>query len=119
MAHFVELDENNVVIRGIVVNNSELMDNGIESESKGIEFCENLLGGRWIQTSYNRSFRKNYAGEGYTYDQERDAFIPPKQYNSWVLDEELCVWEPPIPFPNDGKRYKWNEDIQNWTELVL
>lgn len=79
MAHFAQLDENNVVQQVIVVNNSELLDeNGVEQESKGIQFCQALLGGTWIQTSYNGNFRKNYAGAGYVYDSQLDAFIPPK-----------------------------------------
>jgi hypothetical protein len=77
MAHFAELNENNVVTRVIVVHNNELLDNGVESEAKGIAFCKSLFGGEWVQTSYNSNFRENFAGIGYTYDQELDAFIPP------------------------------------------
>ena len=92
MAHFAQLDDSNIVTQVIVVHNNELLDNGVESEQKGIDFCVNLLGGRWIQTSYNGSIRKNYAGVGYTYDQSRDAFIPPKPADGWVLNETTCQW---------------------------
>ena len=94
MAHFAELDETNTVTRIIVVHNNELLDeNGIEQEQKGIDFCTAHYGGNWIQTSYNGNFRKNYAGVGMIYDPIRDAFIPPKPYDSWVLNEETCLWE--------------------------
>lgn len=117
MAHFAKLDENNKVVEVIVVNNAELIDeNGQESEQKGIDFLISWSGGytNWKQTSYNASFRKNYAGYEYVYDTQRDAFIPPKMYSSWVLNEETCQWEPPISYPNDGFVYIWNEEIQNW-----
>lgn len=94
MAHFAELDENNIVKQVIVVHNNELLDNGIESEDKGIAFCQSLFGGNWKQTSYNGNFRKNYAGIGFTWDEEIDAFIPPKpEEGSWILNEETCQWE--------------------------
>jgi len=94
MAHFAQLDESNNVLQVIVVNNNELLDNGIESEAKGIEFCQSLFGGNWVQTSYNNNFRKNYAGIGYFYDESKDAFIPPKPKNgNWILNEETCIWE--------------------------
>jgi len=115
MAHFAEIGLNNIVQQIIVVDNNELLDdNGVEQESKGQEFCRNLLGGTWIQTSYNGSFRKNFAGAGYTYDSERDAFIPPKHYNSWVLNEETCLWQSPVAYPTDGSLYTWNENTQSW-----
>ena len=117
MAHFAEIGLNNVVLRVIVVANEELMDNGQESEAKGAEFCRNLLGGTWVQTSYNGNFRKNFAGAGFTYDQNRDAFIPPKPYPSWNLNEETCQWEPPVPRPADDKRYLWDEPTTNWVEV--
>jgi hypothetical protein len=122
MAHFAQLDENNTVIQVIVVHNNELMLDGEENETRGIVFCKSLFGEetRWKQTSYNGTFRKNYAGFGYTYDATRDAFIPPKPYNSWTLNETTCQWESPIPLPSDAsidKRYQWNEQIQNW-ELI-
>jgi len=117
MAHFAELNENNQVINVIVVSNNDCLDSsGKESELVGVAFCKSLLGEntRWVQTSYNASFRKNYAGLGYTYDSVRDAFIPPSPYGSWVLVEETCQWTAPVPNPDDGQRYYWNEDIQNW-----
>ena len=114
MAHFAELDENNVVKQVIVVNNVELLDDGIESEAKGIAFCQSLFGGVWLQTSYHGNIRKNYAGIGFTYDPDRDAFIAPKPFNSWILNEDNCKWEPPVPYPSDGKDYSWNEDTQSW-----
>ena len=105
MAHFAKL-ENNVVTQVIVVSNQDILnEQGQESEEKGIAFCSNLLGGTWKQTSYNGNIRKNYAGIGYTYDEGRDAFIPPKPYNSWLLDENTCQWKAPVDYPTDGKRY--------------
>ena len=95
MAHFAELDANNIVLRVIVVHNNELMDNGRESEAKGVAFCQSLFGGNWKQTSYHANFRKNYAGIGYTYDATRDAFIAPQPDPSWVLNEDTCRWEDP------------------------
>lgn len=114
MAHFAEIGLNNVVLRVIVVANEELMDNGQESEAKGAEFCRNLLGGTWMQTSYNGNFRKNFAGAGYTYDQNRDAFIPPQPYPSWLLHSDTCQWIAPVPYPNDGGTYFWNEATVSW-----
>lgn len=115
MAHFAELGENNVVIRVIVVDNKDTSDaNGNEIEVIGANFCRNLLGGTWKQTSYNANFRKNYAGIGFTYDSQRDAFIPPKPYSSWVLNEDTCRWEAPVAYPTDGQLYIWNEDTQSW-----
>jgi hypothetical protein len=119
MAHFAELNENNEVIFVTVVHNNELMDNGIESESKGIEFLKHLGENRkWIQTSYNCNFRKRYAAIGDHYDVERDAFISPKPFDSWILNDDTCLWESPIPHPDDtSKAYNWNEDILNWEEI--
>lgn len=119
MAHFAQLDDNNIVTQVIVVNNNELLDdNGIEQESKGITFCQSLLSGNWKQTSYNSNFRKNYAGIGYTYDVSKDAFIPPKPYNSWLLNEETCNWYPPVVYPDDGAAYSWNEETLSWVEII-
>ena len=115
MAHFAQLDENNLVTQVIVVVNAELMDNGAESEAKGIEFCQSLFGGNWKQTSFTGSIRKNYAGIGYTYDAQRDAFIAPQPYPSWVLND-ACRWESPVPMPTDGKVYGWDENSQSWVE---
>ena len=118
MAHFAQLDKNNVVLQVIVVHNNELMDNGQESEAKGIVFCQTLFPGtNWKQTSYNRNIRKNYAGIGYTYDVQRDAFIPPKPFESWVLNEGTCLWDAPTPMPQDGKQYRWDESITSWIEV--
>lgn len=114
MAHFAELGEDNIVLRVIVVNNEELMVDGEESEAKGAQFCRDLLGGVWKQTSYNGNFRKNYAGTGYTYDSGRDAFIPPKPFNSWILNEETCLWEAPVPRPSGDTMYVWDEDTTSW-----
>ena len=115
MAHFVRLDQNSIVVQVIVVHNNELIDNGVESEAKGIAFCQSLFPDTtWIQTSYNGNFRKNYAGIGYSYDLIRDAFIPQKPYASFVLNEDTCLWEPPVPYPTDGERYTWNEEELEW-----
>ena len=121
MAHFAELGIDNVVLRVIVVHNNELLDeNGQESEAKGREFCRSLFGGTWVQTSYNGNMRKNYAGQGYTYDSQRDAFIPPKPFPSWVLNEATCRWDSPVPYPTDvgtpeaPKRYIWDEATISW-----
>jgi hypothetical protein len=123
MAHFAEIDENNIVTRVLVVDNSQ--------EDNGQEFLANTLGlgGTWIKTSYNTQggvhtsggtpLRKNYAGIGYTYDSGRDAFIPPKPYNSWVLNEDTCLWNAPTPMPTDGKPYRWVEEDLNWQEIVI
>jgi len=119
MAHFAQIDENGVVLQVIVVDNTDTLDeNGIEKESVGILFCENLLSGKWIQTSYNRNIRKNYAGIGFTYDTQRDAFIPPQPFASWVLNETTCLWEAPTPMPTDNKRYSWNEEQLAWVEIT-
>jgi hypothetical protein len=118
MAHFAELDGNNVVIRVIVVGNKDTADaNGNEVESIGVAFCQNLLGGNWKQTSYNGNFRKNYAGIGYTYDAAIDAFVPPKPYPSWVLNSGTAQWEAPVPMPTDGARYTWDEASQSWVQV--
>lgn len=115
MAHFAEIGLNNTVLRVIVINNNELLDdNNIEQEYKGRDFCRRLFGGTWIQTSYNSSFRKHYAGVGYTYDSARDAFIPPKPYDSWALDETSCTWKAPVQRPNNENTYTWDEESRQW-----
>jgi len=115
MAHFAEIDENNIVLRVIVVNNNELLDEeNNENESLGSAFCSTLFGGNWVQTSYNRSFRKNFAGTGFTYHTERDVFIPPKPFESWLLNEDTCRWYAPVPRPDDGQEYIWNESSLSW-----
>jgi hypothetical protein len=119
MAHFAELDENNVVLRVIAVHNNELLDNGTESESKGITFCQSIFGidTTWKQTSYNSTFRKNFAGEGFRYDAKRDAFISPKPYLSWVLNNDTCKWQAPFACPDNGRRYEWDDYTNNWMDV--
>jgi hypothetical protein len=116
MAHFAKLDDNNVVLEVNSVNNNELLQDGVESEDKGLQFLMGWSGGytNWKQTSYNGKIRKNYAGIGYTYDRVRDAFIPPKPYPSWTLNEETCLWDAPVAMPTDGQRYYWNEATTSW-----
>lgn len=123
MAHFAQLDDNNVVTQVIVVSNNELLDaNGVEREELGVGFCQRLFGGNWKQTSYNHNFRKRYAGIGYSYNADLDAFVPPKPYASWVLNTEEATWEAPIPVPADQgqgdppKFYHWVEESQSWAE---
>ena len=118
MAHFAEIDENGIVLRVLVVDNAQ--------ESNGQDFLANTLGlgGTWVKTSYNTvggvhnnggtPLRKNYAGIGYTYDSDRDAFIPPKPYASWTLNEDSCLWDSPVAYPTDGERYTWNEETTSW-----
>jgi hypothetical protein len=121
MAHFAQLDTNSVVTRVIVVNNAVINDLPFpESEPLGVAFCQSLFGAdtSWVQTSYNGNFRKNYAGIGCSYDPVRDAFILPQPFPSWVLVEATCRWEAPIPYPNDGNVYEWNEDIGNWVDTL-
>jgi hypothetical protein len=115
MAHFAQLDENNKVLQVIVVANEELLLDGVENETKGILFCKALLGEdtKWVQTSYNATFRKNYAGIGYTYDPIANHFFAPQPYSSWVLNDD-AKWEAPVAYPTDGKAYTWNEDTQEW-----
>ena len=115
MAHFAKLDENNVVTDLIVVHNNELLNtNGIEEEQLGIDFCVEHYGGTWVQSSYNANFRKNHAEIGGVYDAVLDAFIPIKMFKAWVLNTETCRWEPPFAAPDDGQKYYWNEDVDNW-----
>lgn len=110
MAHWAELDENNIVLRVTVGDNNE--------PDEGYQWLIDNLGGNWIKTSYNATIRKNYAGVGYFYDEVLDAFIPPKPFNSWVLNEETCQWNSPVDHPNDGKIYRWNEDNISWDEVI-
>lgn len=122
MAHFAELNVYNLVQQVLVVSNSDIVDtNGVESEEIGIGFLKKLFGANttWKQTSYNGNFRKNYAGIGYTYDEQRDAFIPPKPYPSWTLNEDTCLWESPIPYPNDGNHYIWDEETLSWVIVEI
>lgn len=110
MAHYAFLDENNIVTEVIVgIDETELIE-GKEPETWYGEF----RGQRCVRTSYNGNIRKNYAGIGYTYDEGRDAFIPPKPFDSWLLNEETCRWEAPVPYPTDGVIYQWDEDATDW-----
>lgn len=118
MAHFAKLDDNNNVLAINVVNNDVITIDGVESEQMGVDFLTALYGHtNWKQTSYNGKIRKNYAGIGFTYDAERDAFISPKPWDSWILNESNCQWEAPIAYPNDGKIYAWFEPNQQWVEI--
>jgi hypothetical protein len=121
MAHFAKLDTNNTVLSVHVVNNEVIKDsNGVEQEQLGVEFLTQLHGhSLWKQTSYNGSIRKNYAGINYTYDTTRNAFIPPKPYASWLLNEDTCNWYAPVTMPTDDKLYKWDEASLNWIEVIL
>jgi len=115
MAHFAKLGKGNIVEKVEVVSNDIAT-----SEQAGVDFLKNLYNDQntqWIQTSYNGNIRKNYAGIGFFYDQVKDAFIPPKPYNSWVLNEDTCQWEAPTAYPNDDKRYMWNEETKSWDLL--
>ena len=119
MAHFTKLDENNIVVEVIVVANNTIDSNN--EETSGIAFLTQWSGGysNWKQTSYNGKIRYNYAGIGYTYDAARDAFIAPKPFNSWVLDEATCRWQAPTPMPTtEGKIYYWSEDDLSWRERL-
>jgi hypothetical protein len=119
MAHFAELDSNNVVKRVVVVSNRDCSDaNGMEKESIGIAHCEWLFGGRWIQTSYNGNFRKRFAGVGTTYNADLDAFVPAKTYQSWVLDPDLADWVAPIPKPSE-EGWEWDEVTTSWVPAIV
>ena len=133
MASFAKLNLNNIVERVESVVNEVIKDlNGVEQESIGVQFLRTLYNepnSNWKQTSYNTvrgihnnggtPFRKNYAGIGYTYDPQRDAFIPPKPFNSWILNENTCLWESLIPYPQDNNKYKWNEQNKSWDIIEL
>jgi len=116
MAHFAKLDSNNIVTEIIVVNNDVLLTtNNTESELKGKQFLNATFGSAtWVQSSINSSFRKNHATVGSTYDQQKDAFIYPKPFDSWTLNLTTCRWESPIPYPTDGEIYSWNEETISW-----
>ena len=130
MASFAKIGLNNKVIEVHSLHDNVLKDaNGVEQEVLGIEFLTNLTGWAvWKQTSYNTyggvhklggtPFRKNHAGKGFTYDEDRDAFIPKQPYNSWTLNESTCQWEAPVAYPDDGKEYKWNESTKSWDEVI-
>ena len=125
MGHFAKVS--NGIVTKVIVAESDFFNNFVDDSP-----------GKWIQTSYNtrggvhyqpntnepsedqsKALRKNYAGIGYTYDSTRDAFIPPQPFNSWTLNEDTCLWESPVPYPTDGKLYKWNEEILNWEEVII
>ena len=123
MAHFAKI-EDGVVTQVIVVDNKYCADaSGVEKEYIGAAFCERLLGGTWKQTSYNGSIRKNYAGLGYTYNADIDAFVPPQPFASWLLNETTAQWEAPVAMPADAgtgeppKRYSWDEATTSWVEV--
>jgi len=122
MAHFAEIDQNGVVLRVIVVGNKDTADAaGVEKEHIGAAFCERLFGGTWKQTSYNGNKRKNYAGVGYTYNADIDAFVPPKPFPSWTLNNDTAQWQAPTPMPADAsmeKQYTWDEATTSWKEVV-
>jgi hypothetical protein len=121
MANFAQLDGSYIVTEVIVVNNETINDLPFpESESVGVAFLQSLFGSTtiWKQTSYNANFRKNYAGIGYTYDPVLDAFIPPKPYPSWLLNTTTCQWQAPVPYPDDGKTYIWDEATLSWVLWV-
>jgi hypothetical protein len=125
MAHFAKLNSENEVLSVVVVDNYNLVDGtGTEKEEIGVAYLQSVFGVEesitWKQTSYNGNIRKNYAGIGYTYDIGRDAFVPPKPFTSWVLNEETCRWESPIPTPKEeGKFYNWNESTTSWDEIEI
>lgn len=117
MAHFAEIDQFGKVKRVIVVGDADTSDaSGVEKEHIGAAFCERLFGGTWKQTSYNANFRKNYAGIGYSYDTNIDAFVPPQPYPSWTLNATTAQWQAPTPMPQDGQRYVWNETTTSWDQ---
>jgi hypothetical protein len=117
MAHYAQIDANNVVTQVIVVDNKDCADaNGVEKEYIGAAFCEKLFGGTWKQTSYNGNMRKNYAGIGYTYNADIDAFVPPKPFASWLLNNETAQWEAPVPRPEEGM-WSWDEETTSWVEI--
>jgi hypothetical protein len=122
MAYFAKLGTGNIIETVISINNAVITDaNGVEQEQLGVDFINKLYNTRdvWKQTSYNRNFRKNYAGIGYQYDQTRDAFIAPKPFNSWILNEDTCRWEAPVAYPQDNNQYRWNESTLSWEIIEL
>ena len=114
MAHFCRIDDNGVVQQVVVVDNKDTADaSGVEKEHIGAAHLEKILGGTWKQTSYNGNIRKNYAGIGYTYRADIDAFVPPQPFASWLLNAQ-AQWEAPMPMPTDGKMYQWDEATTSW-----
>jgi hypothetical protein len=106
MSHFAKIN-NDSIVKQVIVADQDFINSGAVGDSF-----------RWIQTSYNDNFRKNFAGVGYTYDSTRDAFIPPQPYPSWTLNEDTCQYDSPVPYPTDDKKYEWNEDTTNWKEVI-
>ena len=116
MAHFAKISDDGTVLEVIVVGNDDLLDaDGVEQEQLGKDFCQNLFGGTWVQTSYNKNFRKRYASIGGKYDLTNNVFLFPQPYPSWTLDDEY-EWQPPTPYPSDGKAYLWSEESRGWVE---
>ena len=117
MGHYAKIDENNVVTQVVVVDNKDMADAfGVEKEHIGAAHLEKILGGVWKQTSYNGNMRKNYAGIGYIYRPDIDAFVPPQPFASWILNAD-AQWEAPVAMPTDGKMYSWDEATTSWVEL--
>ena len=121
MAHFAKLDKNNIVLQVLVINNEDITVNEVEDEATGITFCQSLFGTdtQWAQTSYNNNMRMRYAGIGYWFDRQNDVFIAPKPYESWTLDPISYDWVAPVPYPNDGAIYIWDETSTSWSEILL
>jgi len=120
MAHFAQVDANYTVLEVVVIDNSSIDNLPFpESEPIGRAYCQDLYGADtlWYQTSYSASFRVHYAGIGYIYDPVLNAFIPPKPYPSWVLNTTTCEWQAPVPYPDDGKAYVWDECTQSWVPV--
>lgn len=119
MAHFAELDESGRVVAVVKVANDAITRNGVEDATLGVSLLSSLRGhSRWVQTSYNGRIRKRYAAVGMTYDLARDAFIPPRPFPSWTMDEQTCNWMPPVPRPNDGT-YRWDESGAKWVSVSM
>ena len=116
MAHYAKIGTGNIVLSVEVVNNDVLLKDGVENEQQGVEFLQNLYGNKdlYLQTSYNSTFRKNYAGVGFDYDSTKDAFIAPQPFPSWVLNDDTCQWDAPSAYPDDDKMYDWDEDTTSW-----
>jgi hypothetical protein len=108
MSHWAEIDEENKVVRVLVGDNDD------PAGDEGYQWLIDNLGGTWIKTSYNGTIRKNFAGIGHIYDEEKDAFYTPQPFPSWLLNEETCIWEAPVPMPTDGKIYSWSEKLKQW-----
>lgn len=119
MTHFARLGNDDHVLEVVAVNQKELLDDfGVEQEERGIEYCVRLFGGRWKQTRFDGSIRKHFAGIGFSYRDDLNAFVPPSPYPSWQLNETTCQWEPPAPEPQDGLVHAWDEDTQQWIDAL-